>query len=270
MTALAISLPGAALCMWAVFCFLFWQGSWQLLYHPVAEIARTPASVGLKYDAVGFAASDSGTPQLQGWWIPADGVAKYTLLYLHDQAGNLSDAVDDLASLRATGVSVFAFDYRGYGQSRFVHPSETRWQEDAGLALSYLTATRHIDPHTIVAVGRGLGADLALEVGAAHPELAGAVLISPVDAPADAIFKDARASLVPARLLVRDRWNLGKLAATLRVPSLWIVRGGTDGAARAFDQVNARKTHVWLPAGTVAQIDFEQALSNWMGGLQAH
>src|ERR1700753_3800290 len=31
---------------WLLFCWVFWQGSWQLLYHPVAAVTRTPASAG--------------------------------------------------------------------------------------------------------------------------------------------------------------------------------------------------------------------------------
>ena len=270
LTALAISIPGAALSMWLAFCFLFWQGSWQLLYHPVAAITRTPASAGLKYDPVGFAATDSGVPQLQGWWIPAEGTAKCTVLYLHDQAGNLSDTVDDLAGAHAAGVNVFAFDYQGYGQSRFVHPSEAHWRADAASALAYLLGTRHVDPRTMVVEGRGLGADLALEVTATHPELAGVVLESPLDAPADIIFNDGRARLVPARLLVGDRWHLAEAARALRIPSLWFVRNEDVQLAQAFDRVTARKTRVWLPAGSGAQKDFEQALSGWLGDLETH
>lgn len=270
LTALAISIPGAVFCVWAVLCFLFWQGSWQLLYHPAAAITRTPASVGLAYDAVGFAAGETGVPQLHGWWISASAPAKYTVLYLHDQSGNLGDAVDVLAQLHAAGVNVFAFDYRGYGQSVFVHPSELRWREDVAHALAYLTGTRHIDSHMILLVGRGLGADLALEVATAHPELAGVVLESPLNAPADIVFNDVRAHLVPARMLVRDRWDVAAAAGTLRIPSLWFVQSGGSDITHLFDGVGARKARVWLPAGSSANVQFERAFSNWKDDLQSH
>jgi hypothetical protein len=169
LSAIAIVVPLAAFCAWAVLCLLFWQGSWQLLYHPTSAITRTPASVGLAFDPVGFAPTDTGAPQLQGWWISAAPSARNTVLYLHGQNGNLADTLDDLASLHAAGVNVLAFDYRGYGQSQFAHPSEARWRQDSEWALQYLTATRHVDPRTIVLDGRALGANLALEVAAAHP-----------------------------------------------------------------------------------------------------
>ena len=245
LTAIAISVPGAAFCTWVVFCLLFWQGSWQLIYHPTSTVTRTPASIGLVYNPVSFATSDTGTPLIQGWWIPEPS-AKFTALFLHSQAGNLGETLTILAELQASGMNVLEFDYRGYGQSQFVHPSEAHWQEDAKSALDYLIATRHIDPHSIVLIGSGLGANLALEVANAHPELAGVVLVSPIDSPMNAIFNDPRARLVPARLLVRDRYDLDAHASSLRIPSLWFVgnRSDQDEVNAAFGKVATLKTRI--------------------------
>jgi hypothetical protein len=214
----------AALCAWGALCFLFAQGSWQLLYHPAAAITRTPAASNLSFEAVAFAPDNSGIPQLSGWWIPADPNARYdrfTVLYLHSQDGNLSTSVDDLALLHSIGVNVFAFDYRGYGLSRPARPSEAHWLEDAGSALTYVTQTRHVPPNTILVAGKALGANLALELAAAHPDLAGSILDQPLDAPMNAVFNDPRAALVPAHLLVRDRYETDTAASALRIPALW-------------------------------------------------
>src|SRR5215469_9595612 len=69
-TAVGLVFACALLCVWGALCLVFWQGSWQLLYHPKTAIARTPAAVGLAFEPVEFATTDTGTPQLQGWWIP--------------------------------------------------------------------------------------------------------------------------------------------------------------------------------------------------------
>ncbi|MGB6746081.1 MAG: alpha/beta hydrolase [Terracidiphilus sp.] len=272
-------LVAAALCGWCVLCLLFWQGSWQLLYHPSSKIARTPAAIGLPFSPIGFNTTASGVPRLAGWWIPAAPDAResrYTFLYLHSQDGDLGDTVDHLAELHAAGVNVFALDYRGYGQSEFGHPSEARWLEDAGSALEYLTATRHIDPGTIVLDGSNLGADLALEVAAAHSELAGIVLESPTEDPVSAIFNDARATLLPAHLLVSDRYDLNAPAAALRIPSLWFLpfpKTDVSGPAQnpdVFQKVSARKMFVWLPPGKTQTRNFSDELSRWLDDLQAH
>ena len=125
LSAIAIALAGALFCAWGTLCFLFWQGSWQLLYHPASAVTRTPASVNLPFDSVGFATNPAGEPQLRGWWIPASPQSRYTAIYLHGADGNLGDTVDALAQLHAAGLNIFAFDYRGYGQSRF-HASQRK------------------------------------------------------------------------------------------------------------------------------------------------
>ncbi len=269
--AFALTIPAAFLFAWSALCLLFWQGSWQLLYHPSATVAHTPASIGLAFDPISFAATETGATQLQGWWIPAGaGSRRFTVLYLHDRNGNLGDTLDDLASLHSAGVSVLAFDYRGYGQSLFAHPSEARWRQDAEWALEYLTTTRHVDAHSIVIAGMGLGANLALEVAAAHPQLAGVVVESPLDAPMSAIFDDPRSHLVPAHLLVSDRFDVAAPAAALRIPSLWVLSNPPAGqvqSEQAFQRVAAAKMRVSLPASPRDQRDFADALTRWLDDL---
>jgi uncharacterized protein len=274
--ALILAIGMAVLCTWGTLCLLFWQGNWQLLYHPAAAVERTPASASLGFDSVAFAVNEAGVPRLKGWWIPSATDAPYrrfTFVYLHDQKGNLGDTVDSLAELHAIGVNVFAFDYRGYGQSQFARPSEAHWRQDADWALEYLTGTRHVDPGAIVLDGTGLGANLALEVAAAHPEFAGAVLRSPITAPANAIFSDPRARLVPAHLLVRDRYDLNNAAASLRIPLLWFAWNspgahiGFNDEPAAFGETASHKTIVWLNPQSNASTDVANALSRWLDEL---
>ena len=273
LAAVCIVVAAATACGWLALCLLFWQGSWQLLYHPSLAVQKTPASAELTFDRVAFAVTDAGVPQLKGWWIPAAqdaGQRRLTVVYLHGQNGNIGDTVDAVARLHAAGVNVLDFDYRGYGESQFARPSEAHWRQDAEWALDYLTGTRQIDAGTIVLDGTGLGANLALEVAAEHPELAGVLVDSPVDDPAGAMFNDARARLVPARLLVRDRFDLDAAARTLRVPMLWFERADATGATQepqAYKKVAAHKMLVWLnPEGDQNKLAAD-AMSRWLDGL---
>jgi uncharacterized protein len=269
--AVAMMLLAAGLCVWGALCLTFWQGGWQLLYHPVSAVARTPANVGLVFDSVDFAATESGQPQLHGWWIPSASASRFTAIYLHDADGNIGNTVDALTPLHNAGVNILAFDYRGYGASRFLHPSEQSWREDAESAIAYLQDTRHIPAGQLIVVGRGLGADLALEVAAAHPEIAGVVPDEPVDRPMDAIFNDSRARLVPAHMLVRDRWDLDQPATELHVPSLWFYRTPASGKpaikSDAYDRVTTRKVRVWLDHSPDAEKNYLFALSRWLDEL---
>lgn len=228
---------------------------------------------------VAIGATEAGEPRLRSWWIPADAAgrfSRYTALYLHSENGNLSHTLDALATLHATGVNVLAFDYRGYGQSQFARPSEARWREDAEWALNYLTGTRHIAAKSIVLDGKELGANLALELAARHPELAGLVLESPSETAVDAIFNDARARLVPAHILVRDRFELDAPAAALRIPSLWFFKATEPlqpilyQKPTAFEKVTSAKMQVWFPRFPEAKKESIEAaaLTHWLGDLQ--
>jgi pimeloyl-ACP methyl ester carboxylesterase len=275
LAAASLAIVGAAVCAWGALCLLFWQGSWQLLYHPTSAVTRTPASVDIAFDAVGFATTEAGAPRLKGWWIPAAADARYarcTLLYLHGQNGNLGDTVDHLAALHNLGLNVLAFDYRGYGQSAFERPSEARWRQDAESALIYLTATRHVSAGTIVLDGKDLGANLAVEIAAAHPELAGVVVESPLEAPMQAIFNDPRARMVPAHLLVRDRWDLNGAARQVRMPVLWMLFA--DGHAATAPpslpmETDAPLMRVWLYNKDRKSNEQANSISRWLGDLPA-
>jgi pimeloyl-ACP methyl ester carboxylesterase len=269
-TALAIAAAGA--CAWLTLCFLFWQGSWQLLYHPTSALTRTPASVELAFEPVAFATTEAGQSQLKGWWIAGQPGSRFTAIYLHGASGNLGDTVDALKTLHDAGINVLAFDYRGYGQSAFAHPGEAHWREDAESAIDYLTHTRHIPAASLVLFGEGLGANLALEVAAAHPQLGGVVVDTMSSAPQDAIFGDPRARLVPAHLLVGDRWDFNAAAASLLIPSLWFCRTPEGTSTReaeqaAYSRVTARRQQIWLPAASQSRESFRSLLRRWLDDL---
>ena len=272
--ATAITLLGIAVCAWLTLCLLYWQGSWQLLYHPKAAITRTPASVGLAYEPIRFAVTETGQTQLTGWWLP-NPEARFTVLYLHGTDGNLSDTVDALAALHNAGLSVFAIDYRGYGQSQPARPKEKQLRQDTEWALIWLTQTHNIPNNKIIVYGTGLGATLAAEVAAEplteHTMLAGAILDQPQQNAMAPVFNDPRSRLVPARLLVRDRYDLAAAANSLRTPSLWLfpkskVTPSTQLPA-AYQAVAAKKAAVWLGSPAEADPDFYGSLRRWLDEL---
>jgi len=263
--AVVVTLGAIVLLAWACLCLLYWQGSWQLLYHPSAAVTRTPASVGLAYEPIRLATAETGTTQLTGWWLPNDN-ARYTVLYLHGATGNLGDTVDALAALHSAGLAVFAIDYRGYGQSQPVRPSEAHWLEDANHALDYLNNIRHIPSNTIVLFGDGLGANLAAKLATSHSSLAGIILDQPQQNATAHIFNDPRSRLVPAHWLVKDRYDLNAAAGALQVPSLWLLTDPEDDPT-AYTAVPIRKTKLWLKPSTSADPNFVPALRRWIDDL---
>jgi acetyl esterase/lipase len=264
---------------WLALVLLYWQGNWQLLYHPQTVITRTPASVGLTYNTIPFAVSETGQPQLSGWWIPAPlirsapGAAPSphrTVLYLHGADGDLSDTVDALPAFRNAGLATFAIDYRGYGQSATLsqagHPSEEHLRQDAESALKWLVEERKVAPNSILVYGVGLGADIAAEIASAHPELAGVILQQPIQEPTAAIFQDSRSRLVPAHWLVKDSYDLTAAARSIKVPSLWLFG---QSPIDAYEAVPANKTSVTLRVPILADPNYSTALKRWLDDLQS-
>jgi pimeloyl-ACP methyl ester carboxylesterase len=268
--AAAFALVAAIGCAWLTLCLLYWQGSWQLLYHPQAAISRTPASLGIPYEPIRFAVTETGTPQLTGWWIP-DAGSRFTLLYLHGSDGNLSDTVDTLAALRKQNLNIFAIDYRGYGQSQPVRPSESHLRQDAEWALDWLTQTRKIPAKSIVVCGTGVGANLAAELAGSHGELAGVILDQPLQDPLAPVFNDPRSKLVPAHWLVPNGYDLTAAATSLRVPSLWLFavppQARPAQTPTAYEAVQKQKTAAWLKSPITADPNFAETLHRWLDDL---
>jgi pimeloyl-ACP methyl ester carboxylesterase len=231
--ALGICVVAALICAYATLCLLFYQGDWQLVLHPTHSVDRAPAQAGLDYTSIRFDASETGQPRLTGWWIPAASgngfernYAAYSILYLHDGSGSLSDTVPALARLHAAGLNVFAFDYRGFGASdASSHPSAERMIQDTAAALDYLTSSRHIPARNIVPYGVGLGASLAAGLSQAHPELPAVILDNPDPDPASTALAQHRSRIVPVRMLFGDQFGIAKPIAALNTPKLLIAGG---------------------------------------------
>jgi pimeloyl-ACP methyl ester carboxylesterase len=272
LSAIGLVLLGAIVCAWLALCLLYWQGSWQLLYHPAANITRTPASVNLPFKQIRFAATETGTTQLTGWWIPNPN-PRFTVLYLHSADGNLSNTVDTLASLHRNQLAIFAFDYRGYGQSHIestpIRPSEKQLRQDAEWALTWLTVTRSVPPKNIIILGTHLGANLAAELAADHSEVAGVILDQPLQDATAVIFNDPRSKLVPAHWMVKDRYDLTAAATSLHIPSLWLLNqpASNQASPEAYKAVPTQKASAWLRPPVTADPHFDQTLKRWLDDL---
>ena len=144
------------------------------VYHPEPWQDRDWARLsGLPLEEVLFQAVDGA--RLFGWYVEAQ-ADRPVVLWCHGNAGNISHRLDNLKLLYQLGLSVFLFDYRGYGQSQG-RPSEAGLYQDALGAHDYLTRTRMTRPERIVLFGRSLGAAVAGEL-AVQKSAAGLILES--------------------------------------------------------------------------------------------
>lgn len=230
---LGISLGVALLCAYLTLCLLFYQGRWQLLFHPSRAVTATPANVGMGFEDIHFDSTETGRAQLTGWWIPADPAARFsscTLLYLHGARGSLSDTLPKLKLLHALGINIFVFDYRGFGNSMSLHPSEGSVYEDGDAAVAYLTDIRKLAAKSLVLYGEGLGATVAAEVAVRHPQVAALILENPTPPALEQITADRRTGLLPVTLLFADRFELAPKLKNMPTPKLFLhTRMGPPG-----------------------------------------
>jgi uncharacterized protein len=138
----------------------------QLVYRPTPGV---PAGfTGLRAGDLSFATAvpgvEPGTPDsLQMWWLPHANPRAPTLLYLHGTFRNLYRNLPKIDALREAGFSVLAVDYRGWGDSSPITPSEATIYADAGVAWAEL-ARRQPDPRLRVIYGHSLGGGVAVEL----------------------------------------------------------------------------------------------------------
>jgi uncharacterized protein len=215
----------AALCYLVVLLILRLSES-RMLYVPGGSrtLLDPPADLDLGVRRVTITASDG--VRLVGWAMPADYGSGHWLLICHGNAGNISEAGRPYhyAGLRALGLSLLAFDYRGYGESEGA-PSEDGLYRDADAAYHYLRDTLQVPPERIVLFGHSLGSAVAVELAGRVPAaglILDGALTSVVDR-AQELFPYA-----PVRWIAASRYPSIERVGELTLPKLFIHAAGDD------------------------------------------
>jgi fermentation-respiration switch protein FrsA (DUF1100 family) len=203
---------GLAYVGFAGLLFLFQE---RLAYYPEIgrEMHSSPREHGMDYQALTLNTADE--ERLDAWFVPAP-QAQGVVLFLHGNAGNLSQRLDSIAMFHRLGYAVLIFDYRGYGRSSG-KPSEAGLHLDAETAWAYLTEVRGIAPDDIVLFGESLGGALAAHLAARQRP--GALVL----ASAFTSVPDLAADLypwLPARWLARLRYDTRAALARVDCPVL--------------------------------------------------
>jgi pimeloyl-ACP methyl ester carboxylesterase len=262
----ALTILAAVICGYLTLCLLFYQGQWQLILHPKRPTTSRPPVVdsqNKEAELVHFAPDESAVPQLIGWWIPAPPGSRYsqtTILLLPSGDGSLADDSALLTALHSLGINIFAFDYRGYGQSAASHPNQLRMTQDADSAWQYLNISRHIPAEQIVLYGTGVGASLATHLAASHADSPALILDAPHGDLLNAALHDPRSKLVPVRLLFHERFPLAEPLSTLHTPKLLLSR--TASRDEAFRTAADPKRTVELAAPSQAL--YQQSLTRFL------
>jgi hypothetical protein len=214
-------LIGSAVVLYLAIVLLLWFAESRLIYFPGAERSLTPpaAALQLPVERAQFTAEDG--VKLVGWVMPAaDTASAFWLLVCHGNAGNLSqfDRPAHYAALRQLGVNLFAFDYRGYGESGG-SPSEHGLYRDADASYRYLREELGIPPERIILFGHSLGSAVAIDLASRTP-VAGLIveggLISVVQRGQELY------PFIPVRWIARTRFSSIEKIPQVAAPKLFL------------------------------------------------
>jgi alpha-beta hydrolase superfamily lysophospholipase len=220
-------------------------------FFPSAGVTTTPEQFGLGYDPLTIVTRDG--ERLRAWvlrpFAPGTIKPRAQVLYFHGNGGNLSIWAPILAGIARQGYSVFAFDYRGYGQSSGT-PSERGLYRDVDAVLASFWSQVPAD-EKVVYWGRSLGGAMA-------------AYASTVRAPSGLIlesgFPDVRTLLGASPVMgVLSRFSTYRFPAaeflSRSTSPVLVIHGDSDRVididqGRAlFERIAARKRFVTIPGG---------------------
>jgi uncharacterized protein len=136
-------------------------------------------------------AASTPSQQLEMWWLPHPDKTAPTLLYYHGTFRNLPQNLHKIDALRTAGFAVLAVEYRGWGQSSAITPSEQSILQDADLAFSELQR-REPRASQRVLYGHSMGSGVAVDVASRNPSREyGAVILESAITSFDDVAREA-------------------------------------------------------------------------------
>jgi pimeloyl-ACP methyl ester carboxylesterase len=150
-----------------------------------------------------------------------------TLIFFHGNAGNIGLRLPNaMQMLQYLNANILMVEYRGYGDSDSVTPSEAGLKLDAEAALEFILKHPKIDASKVFLFGRSLGGAVAMHLAQYAEEqklpLAGVIVENTFTNIANMV--DCLMPMIaPLKTLVlRIRWDSLTIAPTLQAPVLYL------------------------------------------------
>jgi fermentation-respiration switch protein FrsA (DUF1100 family) len=144
------------------------QGCSGFFYFPSRGLHGWPEQ---PFEELEFRAGDG--VRLHGLYFPAQGESRGTVVQFHGNAGNVTSHYESLVWLTERGYAFFTFDYRGYGASERVRPSQRGVELDALAAMEVAEDLPRARPgQDLVYFGQSLGGAVLLHAYATRPNRA--------------------------------------------------------------------------------------------------
>jgi uncharacterized protein len=126
--------------------------------------ASHPVSTSTTTTTTNTATTAAMPEQVEIWWLPHANAAAPALLYYHGTFRNLYQNLQKINALRDAGFSVLAVDYRGWGRSTPIVPSEQTILQDAQLAWDEFKRKQPNHTQRVIyghSMGSGVAVDMA-------------------------------------------------------------------------------------------------------------
>lgn len=232
------------------------------------------AANGMEDRWIEFESRETGAPvRLHALWLPQARSDAPVLLYLHGARWDVRSSAMRMRRMHELGFAVLGMDYRGFGQSSDVLPSEAMAYEDARATWDWL---RREHPRASRFVyGHSLGAAIAVELCAQVDDESGLMVEGSFPSIAD-VFSTMQYGWLPLSPLITQRFDAGRRIAEVGSPVL-VVHGESDRWIRPelgqalYDRARSPKRFVLVNGGThhntstVGQERYREALQSLFG-----
>jgi alpha-beta hydrolase superfamily lysophospholipase len=253
-------------------CAYWTEKQGELIFRPTKDVWRGFNGAAASFDEHWIPVGNGH--KLHAWWIKAEQADAPVILYLHGARWNLTGSVTRVDRWRKLGFTVLAVDYRGFGQSSDLTPSEETAYEDAEAAWAYLAQIAPKSPRYIV--GHSLGGAIAVELARRRPDAAGLVLEATFTSVREMIAQSPW-SFLPVDLILTQEFDALRKIPELKVP-LVVVHGTRDAIVpfemgeKLYNAARSPKRFVKVEGGShhnlsyVAYDDYLSAIA-WLRGL---
>lgn len=255
------------------------QGAW--IFQPTDRTwGGYGAADGMQDIWIDFDSRHTGKPtRLHGLWLAAEpraGEAAHdapVMLYLHGSRWNVHSSAFRARRMQELGFSVLALDYRGFGKSDAVPPSEELANEDARAAWDWLGKNYPNQRRYIF--GHSLGGAIAIELASAVPDEAGIIVEGTFTSIAD-VVGGSKWGWLPLGLLISQRFDALSKVSQVGAPLL-VVHGSRDSLVnpelgrRLFEAARAPKSFILVDGGShhntisVGQSQYRAAITELFG-----
>jgi len=223
---------------------------------------------------IDFSSRESGEPvRLHGLWLPQPRADAPLLLYLHGARWDVRGSAFRMRRMHELGFAVLGIDYRGFGRSTDVLPSEDMAYEDARAAWDWL-GKQHAGPARYI-FGHSLGSAIAVQLASQVDDENGVLVEGSFSSLPD-VVSSFKWGWLPVGPLITQRFDAAARVDKLGSPLL-VVHGGQDSlilpelGRKLYERAREPKRFVLVEGGShhntnsIGQAQYRDALRELFG-----